>query len=126
MQAEIIRFDHDQWPACWILDMIARNGDCAEFYHSRFWKRLRPQVVKAQHGKCWYHLHPQEIPYLAGQRPAMVTGNTVHHRYPVRQRPDLCLSPTAPDGSVNLVCVCPTCHWHLEHSTPTVYIPERW
>ena len=127
MQAEAITtFNPDSWPACWILDIIARTGTCAEFYHSQQWKRKSRQVRRAQHGKCWCHLHPEQFRHLEGNHPELVDGNTVHHLNPVRQRPDLALSDTAEDGSQNLVCLCPSCHWHLHHEAQLLDIPERW
>lgn len=126
MQAEAITFDPDTWPACWILDMIARNGDCSEFYNSPHWKRKRRQIRKEQHGKCWCHRNPAEFPHLAGRKPMLVDGDTVHHMHELRQRPDLCLSDKDEDGKQNLVLICSSCHWWLHHDPSPLDIPERW
>lgn len=121
-----MQFDPESWPACWILDMIARNGDCAEFYTSGHWRKCRKAVRKNQHNECWCHLHPDQFPHLAGRPPEIRRGNTVHHLYPVRERPDLALSETAPDGSQNLICICESCHGHIHHPSDVPDIPERW
>lgn len=121
-----VTFDPDAWPANWILDMIARNGDCSEFYASGIWKRKRRKVRKDQHDKCWCHLHPDKFPHLAGSRPELVDADTVHHIHPVRIRPDIALSDLDEDGNQNLVCLCPSCHWHLHHRAQAPKIPERW
>lgn len=120
-------FDPDAWPACWVLDIIARTGKCEEFYTHGIWRKKRYDVRKDQHNHCWCHLHPNDFPFLRGCKPEIVTGNTVHHVNPLRQRPDLALSDVDENGKQNLICVCPSCHWHLEHQqAPTIDLPERW
>ena len=107
-----MEFDPDSWPACWILAMIARDGSPREFYHSKLWARKRAEVMRHQHGECWACKH---------KRPAILTtaasGATivVHHRNELRKRPDLALSEYAPDGSLNLVLLCESCHWDAHH-----------
>lgn len=122
-----VTFDPDAWPACWVLDMIARTGCCAEFYTSSLWRRKRAAVKREQRHQCWCHLHPADFQFLRGQSPALVAGDTVHHVNPLRQRPDLALSDKDETGRQNLICVCASCHWQLEHpQAPTIDVPERW
>lgn len=119
--------DLDSWPACWVLEIIARTGSAAEFYNSPQWKRLRRRVRREQHNQCYCHLHPDRFPHLQGQRPQLVRGDTVHHVHPLRQRPDLALSEVDEAGRPNLIVVCASCHWPLDHpSVPKAEIPERW
>lgn len=120
-------FDPDAWPACWVLDIIARTGSCSEFYTSTIWRRKRNQVKCNQRHRCWCHEHPNDFPFLRGADPAIVKGDTVHHVHPLRQRPDLALSDTDENGKQNLICVCPSCHWQIEHpQAQTIDVPERW
>lgn len=122
-----VTFDPDTWPACWVLDIIARTGSCAEFYTSNLWRRKREKVKREQKHQCWCHLHPNDFPFLRDQTPALVHGDTVHHVNPLRQRPDLALSDLDETGKQNLICICPSCHWQLEHpQAPTIDVPERW
>lgn len=111
-------FDPDSFPASWILGIIARDGDAEEFYHSGFWKAKRREVLRNQHRWCWRCL--QKSPEVHTR------ANTVHHLYPLRERPDLALEEFAPDGSPNLVCLCPSCHWEEHHKRRSLDIPERW
>lgn len=120
-------FDPDSWPACWILEMLARTGSAAEFRSSREWRRVRAKVRRDQHGQCYCHLHPDKFPFLRGQPPALVPGDTVHHIHPLRERPDLALSERDEDGNLNLILVCRACHWPLDHpASCKPDIPERW
>lgn len=120
-------FDADSWPAAWVLEILARNGSAAEFYNSPAWKRLKRKVLRDQHGECWCHLHPERFEFLRGQKPQIVRGTVVHHVHPLRQRPDLALSELDEAGEKNLICVCPSCHWPLDHpKRRTPDIPERW
>lgn len=120
-------FDPDSWPACWVLDIIARTGSCAEFYTSNLWRHKRERVKREQHHQCWCHLHPSDFPFLRGRRPELVNGDTVHHVHPLRQRPDLALSDWDEQGKRNLICVCSSCHWYLEHPNQRpLDVPERW
>lgn len=120
-------FDPDAWPACWVLEILARTGSAAEFYNSPEWKRLRRKIRRDQHGQCYCHLHPDKFPHLRGQRPSLVPGTVSHHVHPLRQRPDLALSEYDERGELNIILVCDTCHWPLDHpSQPKPDIPERW
>lgn len=120
-------YDPDSWPACWVLEILARTGSASEFYHSALWRRKSADVRRAQHHQCYCHLHPEKFPHLRGQRPAIVRAMVVHHVHPLRQRPDLALSDADELGRPNLICVCATCHWPLDHPTqPLPEIPERW
>lgn len=118
-----MEFDPDSWPACWILSMLARDGDAEEFYHSPLWRRVRASVLRNQHGECWAckRKHPPVLTTAASGATM-----TVHHRNELRQRPDLALSEYAPDGSINLVVLCEPCHWDAHHRRREEKIPERW
>lgn len=107
--------------------MLARDGSAREFRTSYVWRKKRAQVRRDQHGQCYCHLHPDKFPFLRGQTPAIVPGDTVHHVHPLRQRPDLALSDYDEDGNLNLMLVCRACHWPLDHpGRPAPDIPERW
>lgn len=117
----------DSWPASWVLEILARTGSAAEFYNSRHWKRLRRKVRREQHNQCYCHLHPGKFQHLRGQLPQLVPGDTVHHVHPLRQRPDLALSELDENGEPNLIVVCASCHWPLDHpASAQPDIPERW
>lgn len=118
-----MEFDPDSWPACWILEILARDGDAHEFYASKWWRRIRKKVLRDQHGECWL---------CRQKRPPVITRESdgvrmhVHHLYELRQRPDLALSITALDGSPNLVVLCDSCHWEQHHKRKAYENPERW
>lgn len=111
------KFNPDQWPASWILSLIAA-GNLHRFYVSGHWKKLRRKVLKKQKRRCWDCLRksPAQI----------VTGPHVHHVNPVRERPDLALSEYDEQGSVNLICLCDSCHYDRHHQRKQITIPERW
>lgn len=112
-----MKFNPDLWPACWILDLIAR-GDLHSFYTSRVWKDLREKILKSQKHRCWDCMH---------KSPARITyGRNVHHVNPVRERPDLALSEFDEFGKRNLVCLCDSCHWERHHKRQQILTPERW
>ena len=118
-----IPYDPDSWPACWILDMIARTGDCSEFYHSSLWENLRDRIVYSDKKQkrcrpCWVCLHKSP--------PVFRDGTTAHHVIPVRQRPDLALSEYDDLGNRNVIPICSRCHWDMHHQRKEIEIPERW
>ena len=110
-------FNPDLWPASWILSLIARN-ELHSFYVSGEWKRLRRSVLKKQKRRCWDCMR---------KSPARITtGLNVHHINPVRERPDLALSEYDEVGSINLVCLCDSCHWERHHKRKVFINEERW
>lgn len=110
-------YDPDVWPASWILELIA-SGDTHPFYNSPAWKAVASKVRKDQKGLCYFCLH---------KSPAKITkARTVHHLFPIRQRPDLALSEADERGRINLVCICPSCHWDQHHTRRTLVTEERW
>ena len=109
--------DLDGYPARWIVEMIARDGDAREFYHSRQWQRLRARVLKKSHWQCYGCAH-KSPPVLTTRANAKAL--TVHHVLELRIRPDLALDEK------NLVVLCPSCHWDIHHHGRAVQNPERW
>ena len=92
-------YNPDAYPANWVLQLIATDNLHA-FYKSPEWRRTR--------------------------RAVMTCGNTVHHVNELRQRPDLALSEYDELGRVNLVVLCPSCHWERHHKRRVEVAPERW
>lgn len=117
-----MEFDPDSWPACWVLGMIARDGDAHEFYVSPQWRAKRREVLRDQHGECWA-CKRKSPPVLTTAKDATLT---VHHLLELRQRPDLALSAFTPDGKPNLVVLCESCHWDMHHNRRPPLEPERW
>lgn len=118
-----MEFNPDEWPACWILEMIARDGDAHEFYTSSLWRRKRKKVLRSQHGECWACKRKQP-PVLTTEADGATM--VVHHLRDLRQRPDLALSEFAQDGTPNLVVLCSSCHWDMHHSRREFENQERW
>ena len=110
-------YNPDSWPACWILQLIAEHNIHA-FYNSTLWERKRAKVIKDQRGRCWDCMH---------KSPAKISrGTTVHHVHELRQRPDLALSEYDEQGQINLICLCPSCHWDRHHNRQAPVTEERW
>lgn len=126
-------YDPDSWPACWILQLIAK-GRLEEFYNSGLWKRKRAAILKSRPCRCQLCeaktpavLTPLRKPWEKksgsnDRRPVAI----VHHRNEVRQRPDLALSEYDEEGNLNLVISCPSCHWNEHHKRRALVTEERW
>lgn len=130
-------YNPDLWPASWVLQLIA-NNNLHEFYNSADWKRVRRHVIKAQRCRCHdcEKKSPAQLTVLRppweapretkdgrpDERPVAI----VHHVNELRRRPDLALSEYAPDGTRNLVAICPSCHWDRHHNRRQEITPERW
>ena len=110
-------YDPDAYPANWVLQLIATDNLHA-FYTSPEWRHTRRKVMKHRKRWCWDCAH---------KSPAVKKrGNTVHHVNELRQRPDLALSEYDEQGRVNLVVLCPSCHWKRHHKRRVEVTPERW
>lgn len=118
-----MEFDPDSWPACWVLGLIARDGDAHGFYASSLWRKKRDSIMAAQHGECWA-CKRKATPVLTTNADADTMH--VHHVHPLRVRPDLALSDFDELGKPNLVVLCDSCHWDMHHQRRAVVIPERW
>ena len=87
------------------LRALIQAGEEEKFYSWGEWRRLRPEIVRLDHGEC------QECKRRGRFRP----GTIVHHVKHLRDRPDLALSVWDPDtGERQLELVCKRCH-ELEH-----------
>ena len=115
-----IKYNPDAWPACWILQLIANNR-LEEFYNSGLWKRTRREVIRKAKRRC-YDCERESPAVLE----PIKKGATVHHVNELRQRPDLALSEYDESGKVNLICLCPACHWKRHHKSVKEITPERW
>lgn len=129
------KYDPDSWPACWILSLIAQDNIHA-FYTSKLWKRFKRKILTTRPCRC--QLCEQKRPAIltplrrpwenktspTDDRPVA----TVHHVNEVRRRPDLALSEYDETGCLNVVIVCPSCHWDEHHKRNDLMdkIPERW
>lgn len=126
-------YNPDIWPANWILQLIAKNK-LKDFYNSKYWKRKRREILMSRPCRCQLCeaktpavLTPLRKPWEKkggnnDRRPVAV----VHHRNEVRHRPDLALSEYDEVGNINLVIVCPTCHWDEHHKRLKPITDERW
>ena len=74
------------------------------FYYSNAWRRVRKQVMQEHHGEC------QECKARGRLTPATL----VHHEIPVKDRPDLALTPYLPSGDRQLTPLCFECHERIE------------
>ena len=86
----------------WIKELLTQ-GKIDDFYKSKYWRKLRKEVLKEQKEEC------QECLKLGKRTKA----NTVHHVQFVDKHPELALSKFyAYKGKQyrNLICVCPDCH----------------
>ena len=106
----------------WIKELLTQ-GKIDDFYKSKYWRRLRKEVLKEQKEEC------QECLKLGKRTKA----NTVHHVQFVDKHPELALSKFyAYKGKQyrNLICVCPDCHNKLhpeKHKQKKELInEERW
>ena len=119
-QEQPLKYDPDTWPACWVLELIARNRLDLFYTSKRYWRPLREQVKREAKRLCYDCLH---------KSPAVINpidDGTVHHIHPLRERPDLALSRYDEQGKVNLVYLCPQCHWDRHHKRTEPVTPERW
>lgn len=80
------------------------------FYCCKPWLHLRAQVLKHQHFEC------QMCKAKGKYEPATV----VHHKEPVRKRPDLALSES------NCLALCDDCHYEVHHKHKPSWDDERW
>ena len=106
----------------WIKELLTQ-GKIDDFYKSKYWRKLRKEVLKEQKEEC------QECLKLGKRTKA----NTVHHVQFVDKHPELALSKFyAYKGKQyrNLICVCPDCHNKLhpeKHKQKKELIhEERW
>lgn len=106
----------------WIEELLYQ-GKIDDFYKSKYWRKLRKEVLKEQKEEC------QECLKLGKRTKA----NTVHHVQFVDKHPELALSKFyAYKGKQyrNLICVCPDCHNKLhpeKHKQKKELInEERW
>lgn len=83
----------------WIKELIEHNNIKA-FYNSAQWEHLRRGVLDEQHHEC----------QLCKDNGQFAEADTVHHKEPVRKRPDLALTKS------NLLAVCDQCHYEIHHT----------
>ena len=106
----------------WIKELLTQ-GKIDDFYKSKYWRKLRKEVLKEQKEKC------QECLKLG----KITKANTVHHVQFVDKHPELALSKFYTYKGKqyrNLICVCPDCHNKLhpeKHKQKKEPInEERW
>ena len=106
----------------WIKELLTQ-GKIDDFYKSKYWRKLRKEVLKEQKEEC------QECLKLGKRTKA----NTVHHVQFVDKHPELALSKFYTYKGKqyrNLICVCPDCHNKLhpeKHKQKKEPInEERW
>lgn len=106
----------------WIKELLTQ-GKIDDFYKSKYWRKLRKEVLKEQKEEC------QECLKLGKRTKA----NTVHHVQFVDKHPELALSKFYTYKGKqyrNLICVCPDCHNKLhpeKHKQKKELInEERW
>ena len=106
----------------WIEELLTQ-GKIDDFYKSKYWRKLRKEVLKEQKEKC------QECLKLG----KITKANTVHHVQFVDKHPELALSKFYIHKGKqyrNLICVCPDCHNKLhpeKHKQKKEPInEERW
>ena len=106
----------------WIKELLTQ-GKIDDFYKSKYWRKLRKEVLKEQKEKC------QECLKLG----KITKANTVHHVQFVDKHPELALSKFYTYKGKqyrNLICVCPDCHNKLhpeKHKQKKELInEERW
>lgn len=108
----------------WIKELL-KQGNIDPFYKSKYWQRLRKEVLKEQKEEC------QECLKLG----KVTKANTVHHVQFVDKYPELALSKYYTYKGKqyrNLICVCPDCHNKLhpekqKNKNKTKFInEERW
>lgn len=106
----------------WILDLLKENK-IVKFYQSKYWQRLRKEVLKEQKEEC------QECLKLG----KITKANTVHHVQFVDKHPELALSKyyTYKGNEYrNLICVCAECHNKLHpekhRGKKKLLTEERW
>lgn len=128
-----IPYNPDEWPACWILQLIA-TGNLHAFYNSSQWNKKRVEILKSRLCRCELCaaktpavLTPLRKPWEKkkgsnDKRPVAI----VHHVNELRRRPDLALSEYDEDGKANLVIACPSCHWNEHHKRFAPVTEERW
>ena len=86
----------------WIEELLYQ-GKIDDFYKSKYWRKLRKEVLKEQKEEC------QECLKLG----KITKDNTVHHVQFVDKHPELALSKFYTYKGKqyrNLICVCPDCH----------------
>ena len=106
----------------WIEELLYQ-GKIDDFYKSKYWRKVREQVLKEQKEEC------QECLKLG----KVTKANTVHHVQFVDRHPELALSKFYTYKGKqyrNLICVCPDCHNKLhpeKHKQKKELInEERW
>ena len=106
----------------WIKELLTQ-GKIDDFYKSKYWRKVREQVLKEQMEEC------QECLKLG----KVTKANTVHHVQFVDRHPELALSKFYTYKGKqyrNLICVCPDCHNKLhpeKHKQKKELInEERW
>lgn len=97
--------------AVWIRSLI-RQDNLKAFYNSAAWGHLRQEVLDGQHHEC----------QLCKAKGLFASADTVHHKEPVRKRPDLALTKN------NLLAVCNQCHYEIHHTAKhrEQLNEERW
>lgn len=108
----------------WVQGLI--KIDISQFYESKYWRRLRKEVLKADKNEC----------QVCKSKGFYAKANTVHHVNYVRLHPELALEKfyKSDDGEVkrNLISVCHLCHevyCHPERMRKVKEEPltvERW
>ncbi len=107
-------------------EWCARN-DTAQFYNSRKWRKIRREILKADHFEC----QTCKYKYHRYRR-----ADTVHHVNHLKVRPDLALEPMYRDPARhedrrNLISLCHDCHeeahgWRMGKDKTEPITEERW
>lgn len=106
----------------WIIELLSQ-GKIDLFYKSKYWRKLRKEVLKEQKEECQECLKIGKI----------TKANTVHHIQFVDKHPELALSKFYTYKGKqyrNLISVCSDCHNKLhpeKHSNKKKIVnEERW
>lgn len=98
----------------WLKTLIADNN-LHLFYISREWRRLSEKILKEQK-EC----------QICKQNRKWGPAQIAHHRFTVREHPELALSRFTPDGEPNIIAVCIKCHNKIHFQKRRYTNPERW
>ena len=112
----------------WLRYLISINR-LDTFYHSKYWNKVKKEVLKEQHYECQ---HCKEKGNLTIVREDIKKSGVVHHINYVREVPNLALSKYYIDKQGNkqrnLIVLCDPCH-EIVHSRFAKNEPlniERW
>lgn len=98
----------------WLKGLID-NNDLSPFYQSKEFRKISGRVLREQK-EC--QICKQEHRY----GPAEIA----HHRFRVKEYPELALSVFTSDGERNIIAVCRECHNKIHFPKRRYMNDERW